>query len=112
MADIKKINIGAKPDDGTGDPIRDAFGKVNDNFETLNAETGKGEKGDPGEQGPQGPAGPKGDTGPAGKDGAPGAKGEKGDKGDPGKDVAPGKDLSTELAALTERVKALEDAKP
>jgi len=29
------INIGAAPNDGTGDPIRDAFSKVNDNFTEI-----------------------------------------------------------------------------
>ncbi|HGJ5860317.1 MAG TPA: hypothetical protein ACHBX6_11620 [Arsenophonus nasoniae] len=42
MAAIKEINIGKSPDDGTGDPIRDAFSKTNDNFNALNAEAGKG----------------------------------------------------------------------
>lgn len=29
------INIGASPNDGTGDPLRDAFNKTNDNFDEL-----------------------------------------------------------------------------
>ena len=29
------INIGASPNDGTGDPVRDAFDKVNQNFDEL-----------------------------------------------------------------------------
>lgn len=29
------INIGAAPDDGSGDPLRTAFDKVNDNFSEL-----------------------------------------------------------------------------
>jgi len=29
------INIGALPNDGTGDPLRTAFGKINNNFTTL-----------------------------------------------------------------------------
>ena len=32
MATIQQINIGANPNDHTGDTPRDAFGKVNDNF--------------------------------------------------------------------------------
>ncbi|WGM00022.1 hypothetical protein [Arsenophonus nasoniae] len=70
MVEIKKINIGTKPDDGTGDTLRDAFSKTNDNFEALNTLPKKGDKGDKGE---------------------------------------PGKDLSSELDALTKRVKALEE---
>ena len=31
----QNINIGATPDDGTGDPLRDAFDKTNDNFIEL-----------------------------------------------------------------------------
>ena len=29
------INIGASANDGTGDPLRNAFDKVNDNFNEL-----------------------------------------------------------------------------
>lgn len=37
------INIGALPNDGTGDPLRTAFGKINNNFTTLwNTSTGVG----------------------------------------------------------------------
>ena len=31
------INIGALPNDGTGDPLRDAYSKINDNFTELYA---------------------------------------------------------------------------
>ena len=31
------INIGATPNDGTGDPLRDSFDKTNDNFDELYA---------------------------------------------------------------------------
>lgn len=31
------INIGATPNDGTGDPLRDAFNKTNGNFDELYA---------------------------------------------------------------------------
>lgn len=78
MAEIQKINVGAKPDDGTGDTLRDAFIKANGNFEALNVAPQKGD---------------------------PGPKGDKGDKGAQGE---PGKDLSAELTALTARVAALE----
>lgn len=37
------INIGNQPNDGTGDSIRDAFSKTNQNFDTLFALTGIGE---------------------------------------------------------------------
>lgn len=36
----KTINIGINPDDGTGDLLRDAFDKVNDNFNELYDRTG------------------------------------------------------------------------
>lgn len=35
------INIGAAPNDGTGDPLRDAFDKSNDNFDELYGVTGQ-----------------------------------------------------------------------
>jgi len=31
------INIGTLPNDGTGDPLRTAYGKINDNFDELYA---------------------------------------------------------------------------
>ncbi len=34
------INIGALPNDGTGDPLRVAYGKINDNFDELYAGDG------------------------------------------------------------------------
>ena len=34
------INIGAAPDDDTGDPLRTAFDKCNDNFDELYAASG------------------------------------------------------------------------
>ena len=38
MTDLQEINIGSAPDDGTGDPLRTAFDKINDNFAELNAD--------------------------------------------------------------------------
>lgn len=38
----KEINIGIEGNDGTGDSIRDSFGKVNDNFQELYAVLGLG----------------------------------------------------------------------
>ena len=35
MPTLNTINIGASPNDGTGDSIRDAFSKVRDNFNTI-----------------------------------------------------------------------------
>jgi hypothetical protein len=32
---IEIINVGSSPNDGNGDPIRDAFIKCNDNFDEL-----------------------------------------------------------------------------
>lgn len=40
MANLEVINVGAEPNDGTGDPIRTAFTKTNTNFESLNSEIG------------------------------------------------------------------------
>lgn len=38
MADITAVNIGDAADDGNGDPLRTAFGKLNDNDEAINTE--------------------------------------------------------------------------
>ena len=35
------INIGALPNDGTGDPLRVAYGKINDNFDELYSAAGQ-----------------------------------------------------------------------
>lgn len=32
---INRVEIGAKPNDGTGDTLRSAFGKINDNLDML-----------------------------------------------------------------------------
>lgn len=37
MVNYEVINIGALPNDGTGDPLRVAFGKINNNFAELSA---------------------------------------------------------------------------
>lgn len=36
----KQINIGSSPNRGDGDPLRTAFGKINDNFDELYTFTG------------------------------------------------------------------------
>jgi hypothetical protein len=40
----KSIDIGTLGNDGTGDSIRDAFRKVNDNFRELYGSLGLGER--------------------------------------------------------------------
>lgn len=40
MANLEVINVGAEPNDGTGDPIRTAFTKTNNNFGALNSAIG------------------------------------------------------------------------
>ena len=41
MATIQLVNVGASPDDGTGDPLRTAYTKINNNFlELVNESTG------------------------------------------------------------------------
>ena len=39
MATIQLVNVGASPDDGTGDPLRTAYTKINNNFLELINET-------------------------------------------------------------------------
>jgi hypothetical protein len=94
----RRINIGKRPNDGTGDPARLAFKKCNDNFADLyemfrvgpgggGSGDGDGEQGPPGPPGPEGPMGPEGPPGPQGDpgaDGADGAPGAQGPQGDPG----------------------------
>jgi hypothetical protein len=36
MATIQTINVGTTPNDGTGDPLRDANIKINSNFQSVN----------------------------------------------------------------------------
>jgi len=41
MATIQLVNVGSAPDDGTGDPLRTAYTKINNNFlELVNESTG------------------------------------------------------------------------
>lgn len=90
------INIGTDPDSGTGDDLRTAFTKVNENFTevydaTFNGITGptgprgfdgvRGPTGYPGTTGPTGDAGATGPTGPYGLTGAKGATGPTGAAG-------------------------------
>jgi hypothetical protein len=83
------INLGSSANDGTGDKLRVAFDKINDNFTELYEQGDKGAKGDKGEpavggsgaQGAQGVAGDKGATGAQGVQGEVGTKGDKGDVG-------------------------------
>jgi hypothetical protein len=73
----QNINIGTTANDGTGDKLRVAFDKVNDNFIELYELGDKGSKGDIGPQGVQGAAG----TGSQGVQGATGSKGDIGAQG-------------------------------
>ena len=71
------INLGSAANDGTGDKLRVAFDKINDNFDELYAQGDKGAKGEVGVQGAQGVQGATG----AGAQGAQGQKGEPGEGG-------------------------------
>ena len=69
------INIGAYANDKSGDPVRVAFNKVNQNFQELyNTIGATGFIG----LGPTGATGPRGATGPQGFRGATGSNGPKG----------------------------------
>jgi len=102
------INIGTSANSKDGDIIRDAFNKVNQNFDELYDGAGSGtasfpdQTGNdgkflktngtdvtwatvpPGEQGPTGPQGPTGATGPAGPTGSQGPVGPGGAQGSTG----------------------------
>ena len=83
------IDIGAAPNDGTGDTIREAFEKVNENFTDLYAGAGA-DTGPQGPQGPQGPAGAQGIAGNIGPTGPSGVAGEIGPQGPQGPQGIPG----------------------
>jgi hypothetical protein len=80
------IDIGSAPNDGTGDTIREAFEKVNENFTDLYAGAGAdtGPQGPSGPEGPQGPQGVAGVIGPQGPSGPSGPSGPQGVTGDVG----------------------------
>jgi len=80
------IDIGSAPNDGTGDTIREAFEKVNENFTDLYAGAGAdtGPQGPTGPEGPQGPQGVVGAVGPQGPSGPSGPSGPQGIAGDVG----------------------------
>lgn len=65
---LQAINVGRYPNDGTGDNIRDAFRKINSNFNVIVD----------GITGIQGLAGPTGPTGPQGNRGLQGFQGLSG----------------------------------
>jgi hypothetical protein len=83
------IDIGAAPNDGTGDTIREAFEKVNENFTDLYAGAGA-DTGPQGPQGPQGPTGAQGIAGNIGPTGPSGVAGEIGPQGPQGPQGIPG----------------------
>ena len=80
------IDIGSAPNDGTGDTLREAFEKVNQNFTDLysGAVVDYGPQGPQGPQGPSGPQGLQGPTGPAGANGYIGMDGPQGPQGPSG----------------------------
>ena len=90
------INVGTSANSRTGDNLRTAFIKINENFSDLydlvgtGIDTLVGPQGEPGPQGPRGLKGDVGPIGPIGHVGDVGPKGNKGDKGDKGDDGAQG----------------------
>ncbi len=89
------INVGASANSRTGDNLRTAFIKINENFaevyDTISNITDLNTlEGPAGPMGPQGPRGLRGDIGPAGPIGYPGPKGDKGEQGDIGPQGEPG----------------------
>lgn len=78
---IQKINIGQKANDGTGDPLRTAFKKINENFDELYALSGISGAGFSGYSGYSGAAGATGVSGASGSSGATGAQGASGASG-------------------------------
>lgn len=84
------INVGTSANSRTGDNLRTAFIKINENFNEVynllatGGGGGTGTQGPPGPVGPQGQTGPKGDKGDIGPQGPQGQPGLKGDTGDVG----------------------------
>jgi hypothetical protein len=111
------INVGNVPNDHTGDPVRAAFIKTNDNFTELysmwpTAPPGppgpQGPKGDPSTvPGPQGNPGPQGPQGPTGADstvpGPPGPTGAQGPQGPTGPQGVPGTSGSSDWSGITNK---------
>jgi hypothetical protein len=104
------INLGNTANDRTGDPLRTAFTKVNENFDELYNLIGSGSASFPAQTGnvgkflttngttvswatvPPGAIGPKGDKGDTGNTGLKGDKGDQGNSGTPGTPGADGAD--------------------
>src|SRR5690625_62968 len=64
--ELERINLGAAPNDGQGDTLRDAGQKLNTNAQRIEARfeaIGDGKPGPPGPPGPEGPPGPAGPPG-------------------------------------------------
>src|SRR5690625_2990618 len=64
--ELERINLGAAPNDGQGDTLRDAGQKLNTNAQRIEARfdvIGDGQPGPPGPPGPEGPPGPAGPPG-------------------------------------------------
>lgn len=84
------INVGTSANSRTGDNLRTAFIKINDNFnevyDLLTTANGQisGTQGPPGPVGPQGAKGDKGDIGPQGQQGPQGPQGIQGPQGPAG----------------------------
>lgn len=78
----QNINVGTNANDATGDTLRVAFGKVNNNFVELYASGGgAGAQGVQGVQGTTGSAGSAGSTGVQGVQGTTGSAGSQGVQG-------------------------------
>jgi hypothetical protein len=84
------INLGTSPNDGTGDKLRTAFTKINQNFDeiyvsgVIGAQGSRGVQGTIGVQGQDGVIGPIGEQGligPVGLTGSPGVQGTIGVQG-------------------------------
>jgi len=85
----KIINVGLKPNDKTGDKLRDAMIKINDNFDelylSLSGNTGtNGTSGSSGSSGTNGTSGSSGSSGSSGTNGTSSSSGSSGTNGTSG----------------------------
>jgi hypothetical protein len=96
------VLIGALPNDKTGDPLRTAFTKINDNFTELYAGASIGATGVRGASGATGVAGASGISGASGIAGASGAN-----LSAVTQNIIPGQDITYNLGSSTHRFKDL-----
>jgi hypothetical protein len=96
----KVINVGSTPNDGTGDKLRDAMRKINENFDEVYSGITSGTNGTSGSSGINGTSGSSGTNGTSGSSGTNGTSGSSGTNGTSGSSGISG--TSGPLSGLTD----------